>query len=794
MHTLFRWLPLLRPRRAAVSLIFLFLTGVGLSFGLAAAAQVSAPLPGNPSILISQASNADRADDDEAGTDSASEDAPTLAIDQPVTEAEDAGEYVLEFNRSPVVGNRLRLEGIYDETRLRFTRPRNWQVETVNLLLHFRHSAALYATRSNLNVLLNGTSIGSTPLNLPQGEIGDVVFEVPVALLQNYNELVIAVLQNNSPTCTQDALDPSLWTEILPDSKLVFDFQPQPIAPNFAQYPYPIFDDLSLIPNQLAYLQPRAVDEAWLSAAAQMQAALGRIAEYRPIEARVTETLTSDRSNERLIVIGTPETQPVLSELALPFAIEDGQLSDETGALAAETGVLVLTTTPDAARSVLVVTGNSAAAIAKGVQFLSQPVDWQIATGYTLLIDEVTPVPSPSPRDWPRYLPTEDEFQLSDLKDYLGQPIEDVTVRGSRAPALEFDFRALPDDRFLPGSKMTLEYSYGPQVNPLTSLVEVQLDGVGLDGDRLTSVDGAERKTLNIVLPEDQITPQSKVRVNFQLDPRERRSCSRVTDAQLWGTIHAETRFDLSRELSARIPDLKLMQTGFPLAAPQDLSSTAIVMPDDPEQVEVELLLEFAERLGRLSKADTIRLQVYRQGQLPTSVRDDRHLVGIGVRERFPLPEVFEADGFKLKDALSRQWQQSAIQTLPDYQGVIKQVLSPWNEERVLMALSGQTKVGLERVQQLIAQDALFFQLRGDTVLVKANVDDPDPNSSNDYALEFLTQAPAQVEIIAKSPSSRLRHLFRTNWLLLAAGVLAATLLLYGVVQLYLKRYRTVGN
>ncbi|MEB3181197.1 MAG: hypothetical protein VKL59_19505, partial [Nostocaceae cyanobacterium] len=35
-------------------------------------------------------------------------------------------QYVLEFNRSPVVGNRFRLNGIYDEARLGFTRPRNW--------------------------------------------------------------------------------------------------------------------------------------------------------------------------------------------------------------------------------------------------------------------------------------------------------------------------------------------------------------------------------------------------------------------------------------------------------------------------------------------------------------------------------------------------------------------------------------------------------------------------------------------------------------------------------------------
>ncbi|MFQ3626414.1 MAG: cellulose biosynthesis cyclic di-GMP-binding regulatory protein BcsB, partial [Cyanobacteriota bacterium] len=148
------------------------------------------------------------------------------------------GQYVLEFNRSPVVGTRLQLRGIYDESRLRFTRPRSWETKSVKVSLRFRHSPALYATRSNLTVLVNGASVGSVPLNKPQGEIGTAIYDVPTHLLQDYNEVVIAALQNNSPTCTQDPFDPSLWTEILPDSKVVFDLAPKPVPLDFSRYPF----------------------------------------------------------------------------------------------------------------------------------------------------------------------------------------------------------------------------------------------------------------------------------------------------------------------------------------------------------------------------------------------------------------------------------------------------------------------------------------------------------------------------------------------------------------------------
>ncbi|NER83761.1 MAG: cellulose biosynthesis cyclic di-GMP-binding regulatory protein BcsB [Leptolyngbya sp. SIO1D8] len=155
----------------------------------------------------------------------------------PMVKAAPPGQYVLEFNRSPVVQDRLRFEGIYDEARLWFTRPRDWEAQSVKVQLRYRHSAALYATRSNMTVLVNGTSIGSVPLNRKQGELGNAIFEIPSHLIRDYNEVVVAALQNNSPTCTQDPFDPSLWSEVLPDSKLVFDFIPKPVTLDFQQYP-----------------------------------------------------------------------------------------------------------------------------------------------------------------------------------------------------------------------------------------------------------------------------------------------------------------------------------------------------------------------------------------------------------------------------------------------------------------------------------------------------------------------------------------------------------------------------
>ena len=706
----------------------------------------------------------------------------------PAVDAPPAGEYVLEFNRSPVVGTRFSLRGIYDEARLGFTRPRNWKINSVKALIRYRHSPALYATRSNLTVLINGASIGSIPLNRKEGEIGNAVFDVPLEQLQNYNQITVAALQNNSPTCTQDPYDPSLWTEILPDSKITFDFEPQPVSLDFKRYPYPIFDELSLDPNQVAYLLPENPDESWLTATSRFQAALGRLADYRRFDTRLVESVDEVQLTERLVAIGTPKQQPALESLELPLPVVDNRILDaENNALPPEVGVLMLTATPDNSAPVLVATGNSTEGVAKAVQFLVQSKDREIGTGQVIFVETVEPEPSPAPRDWPGYLPTADSFQLSDLLGSDNQPYEDITVRGSDSPPLEINFQALPDDKFGSGNAMTLVYSYGPQINAKTSLVEVKLDGVALEGKRLTSINGGTRESLKVSLPGEAIRPTSKILVDFRLDARERRSCSRVTDQQLWGTLHADTRFDLNRTSAVNLPDLKLLQHGFPFAAPQDLSTTAIVLPESPTPQDVMTLLEFSSRLGRLTQAQSVQLAAYTVDTLPEEVRDTQHLVGIGTQEQFPFPEVYDSGGFALGEVFTRQWNQSEIQTSPDNDGVVKEVISPWNSERVLLALSGQTERGLGQVQDLLRQDPLFFQLRADTVLISANADNPEAYDPNAYNLEFLQQeAKRQIE---KAPlPNRVVRFLSGSWLTIGPALVIATLMLYGVVQVYLKR------
>jgi hypothetical protein len=681
------------------------------------------------------------------------------------------------------------MEGILSQKRLGFTKPRQWQVESAKVLIRFRQSPALYAERSNLTVRFNNRHLGSVPLNREANEIGNVLFNIPADLVQDQNMLIMQVQQHTSKDCT-DPTDPSLWTEILPDSQVVLNYKALPIPLDFANFPYPFMDDQGLESDRLAYLQPKTASDVWLTASARFQAVASRLTNTRPMQLRVVDQLNQLQDQERLVVIGTPAEQPSLTDLSLPFKLANNKVLDGNGnPLPNGVGVLMLTTTQDEATPVLVATGNDQTGVLKAVQALVQPTDRQLLTGQAVLVNEVAEVESPAADDWPGYLPANaNRLLLSDLEVSPNWMFQDITVNGVPVPPpVEIPLRTLPDEQYLRGSKFTLNYSYGPNIDPRRSSVSVMLNGQGIGGERLKFVDGGS-DSVTVDLPPELMTPNTTLGVQLYTYPRNAINCGEIPDQTTWGRVHGDSSFNLNHNSMVNLPDLKLLQTGYPLTAPQDMSQTAFVLPNQPTREDILTMLQVSNRLGGVSRSQSIKLDVYRRDGLPDSAQQ-KNLVGIGQRDGFPLPELFQGDqGFRLGAQLARRRDLTQLQTLPDEAGVILAKPSPWNQERLLLGLTGQTSAGLTEVQQVFAQSALFSRLEGDTVLVQRTTANPSPYNRNDFEVTTLTQQVPRT-IDHSNWLSRSVAFLQRNWFLLPGGMVLIALILYGVSQMYLNRF-----
>ncbi|HBL13420.1 MAG TPA: cellulose synthase, partial [Cyanobacteria bacterium UBA11162] len=73
------------------------------------------------------------------------------------------------------------------------------------------------------------------------------------------------------------------------------------------------------------------------------------------------------------------------------------------------------------------------------------------------------------------------------------------------------------------------------------------------------------------------------------------------------------------------------------------------------------------------------------------------------------------------------------------------------------------------------------------TVLISANEPNTDGYNPNAYNLDFLQQEQKQ-QLEKKPLPNRILQLLSASWFMLGPAIVAATLILYAIIQLYLKR------
>ncbi|MBD2025015.1 cellulose biosynthesis cyclic di-GMP-binding regulatory protein BcsB, partial [Leptolyngbya sp. FACHB-711] len=149
--------------------------------------------------------------------------------------------------------------------------------------------------------------------------------------------------------------------------------------------------------------------------------------------------------------------------------------------------------------------------------------------------------------------------------------------------------------------------------------------------------------------------------------------------------------------------------------------------------------------------------------------------------------------GLNLNTAFLREFGTTQVQALPDGEGVVKSVVSPWNDRHVLLALTAQREQGLRDVQDLFEIDRLFGQLQGDTALIHRNQPNPSPFDPDDYSLEFLNRAPREKVVTQASLMGRIVLFLQDHWLLLPLGIVLLPLLMYGFSQIFLNRVADRG-
>jgi len=175
--------------------------------------------------------------------------------------------------------------------------------------LVYSYGAQLQAQLSSLEIILNGVSIDSKNLNVPEGEShAELLIDLPVDLLQPHNTLQVKffLFPDNYFICGRVS-DRHLWATVHKESELTmprnyYVYLPDLKLMRYEWYPYTVYQDL----GNTTFVLGDSASEADYAALLILAAQLGRITESEGIYVKayqLSKLPEEVKSSDHLIVV-----------------------------------------------------------------------------------------------------------------------------------------------------------------------------------------------------------------------------------------------------------------------------------------------------------------------------------------------------------------------------------------------------------------------------------------------------------------------------------------------------------
>ncbi|MBY0402638.1 MAG: cellulose biosynthesis cyclic di-GMP-binding regulatory protein BcsB, partial [Cyanobacteria bacterium] len=340
------------------------------------------------------------------------------------------------------------LNGVRTERRYDFTRPTGWKVlPSSNIQVSFEHSQALLPERSSLNILVNNRILKTVPLTLANVTANTLAIPIPPQILKDRNTVSFQVDQHYTYKC-EDPYSSELWTKILDSTNLRIDYTPQPIQPDLARFPFPLYDPLGYGDTEITYIAPAGkLSNESLSALGVTSTKMGQHLSWHPLKTTLADA-SALQSDKNLIVIGTPSENSAIGQLASSLEVPlqgDKFLDKKTRTpLPDNDGVIQYIPNPaHPSKVILVISGNSPTGVSAAARLLAQNPTNQLLVGRSSIIEEQHVGPLHPYRAW-------DGFIQTSGTSFADLGLDTLTTRGFSSPPIYYSIKRMPD-LYFPG-------------------------------------------------------------------------------------------------------------------------------------------------------------------------------------------------------------------------------------------------------------------------------------------------------------------------------------------------------
>jgi hypothetical protein len=580
--------------------------------------------------------------------------------------------------------------------------PGNFQISPTGNYLELvtHHLPQVPDKLSVLQVKLDGSLLDAFPLTADNAISNTVRIDLPESFLRAGSSW-IEINLDTSATCE----DPGAIVNVLIDStsSISLGYWQSPYPTDLSLYPFPFVEEMQSIP--VTMVLPDGPTSNDLTAAAIIAAGLGQTSggTIDLTAAMVSELSPNVRLNNHLILIGKPDNNAMMSALELPLPI------DGTGVEAGQ-GVLEEIISPwNEFRLILVVSGLDNDGVLKASNALNREAHFLGMRGPVAVVTRVGAASG-------------SVAHVATSMSLASLGYEDQIIYGAAPQDYTFDFTLPLGWRLDAPPFLVFRFSHADILDPGESAIDISLNGVPI-GSTLLDESNAEEGELTISLPARLLDPGRNhlgigIEMNFPASSRDK--CRDLLDQRAWTVISSESEIFLPYNVIDLPPDLSLLPYPF---AQGSGDQTLFVLPDQAYPTVFSDLIQLAVLLGSSGQPGFVSPRVAYAAEVDEEPRANYHLILLGRPTENALLRAANAylphpfvPGSDVLEPLAVD----SVTFLPDPErdaGLLEIIVSPWNEDRSILAITGTTDDGVGMAVQVFLDPSL--RMKGNLAVVE---------------------------------------------------------------------------